>query len=227
MRLPTRGLPPREAGTIYALGRNFAAHAAEMRVSTEPVVFLMPRSALLVGGGPVALPEGSTELHHEVELVLSLARGGMGLSREEGQSAIEGVALGLDLTARDLQAVAKKKGAPWARSKGFAGAAPITPLQDASAFRECWGEIDLSCSVEGSLRQQATCAEMIHDPPAVVALLSRWFLLEPGDLIFTGTPAGVGPIAPDQQVTATSRALGEELTIRLLDDGSRASPISG
>ncbi|MDQ7088509.1 MAG: fumarylacetoacetate hydrolase family protein [Acidobacteriota bacterium] len=134
---------------------------------------------------------------------------------EAADAAIESLALGLDLTARDLQAEAKKKGAPWARSKGFAGAAPISPLQDATAFRGRWGEIDLRCTVEGTLRQQATCAEMIHDPPAVVALLSRWFLLEPGDLIFTGTPAGVGPIRPGQRATAVSRALGEELRVEV------------
>ncbi|MDQ7008214.1 MAG: fumarylacetoacetate hydrolase family protein [Acidobacteriota bacterium] len=215
MHLPGRDGPSREVGTIYGLGRNFAAHAAEMRATTEPVVFIMPRSALLPGGGRVRLPEGSTELHHEVELVLALGRGGANLGPEAADAAIESLALGLDLTARDLQAEAKKKGAPWARSKGFAGAAPISPLQDATAFRGRWGEIDLRCTVEGTLRQQATCAEMIHDPPAVVALLSRWFLLEPGDLIFTGTPAGVGPIRPGQRATAVSRALGEELRVEV------------
>ncbi len=215
-----RGAPPVRAGTIYALGRNYAEHAKEMGAPAEPVVFLMPATALVSGSAAgaaleIAWPEGSEEVHHEVELVLLLGAGGARLTRDEAESAIAAVGLGIDLTARDLQAQAKAKGQPWARSKGFPGAAPVSAFVPRGALTVPWGEIDLSLAVEGTLRQSDCAASMLLDPPAIVAQLSRWFLLQPGDLVFTGTPAGVGPIAPGEEALARSAALGLELRVRM------------
>lgn len=215
-----RGGRPVRPGTVYALGRNYAEHAKEMGAAAEPVVFLMPASALVTAAasGPaleIAWPEGSAEVHHEVELVLLLGSGGTHLSREQSGSAIAAVGLGIDLTARDLQAQAKAKGQPWARSKGFPGAAPVSEFVPRAALAVAWPEIDLSLAVDGALRQSDRAASMLLDPPAIVAQLSRWFLLQPGDLVFTGTPAGVGPLAPGEEAVARSAALGLELRVRM------------
>ncbi|MBP7148944.1 MAG: fumarylacetoacetate hydrolase family protein [Acidobacteria bacterium] len=186
-----------------------------MGAEPEPVVFLKPPSCLLPGGGTVPWPEGSREVHHEVELVLLLGSGGTFLDLGQADGAIAAVAVGLDLTARDLQATAKAKGQPWARSKGFPGAGPVSEFVGRSALGVAWADIDLRLEVDGAVRQQAHGREMILDPPAVVARLSRWFSLAPGDLIFTGTPAGVGPLAPGSRALATSAALGVSLAVAL------------
>jgi len=218
--IAVRGGAPVRAGTVYALGRNYAEHAREMGAPAEPVVFLMPASALVSAPGlgatlEIAWPEGSEEVHHEVELVLLLGAGGTRLTREQGEAAIAAAGLGIDLTARDLQAQAKAKGQPWARSKGFPGAAPVSEFVPRSALAVAWPEIDLSLTVGGALRQSDRAASMLLDPPAIVAQLSRWFLLQPGDLVFTGTPAGVGPLAPGEEAVARSAALGLELRVRM------------
>jgi 2-keto-4-pentenoate hydratase/2-oxohepta-3-ene-1,7-dioic acid hydratase in catechol pathway len=215
-----RGAAPVRIGTVYALGRNYAEHAKEMGAPAEPVVFLMPGSAVVSGATAnraleIAWPEGSVEVHHEVELVLLLGSGGSGLERPAAEAAIAAAGLGIDLTARDLQAQAKAKGQPWARSKGFPGAAPVSAFVPRGGLAVSWGEIDLSLAVEGAIRQSDRAASMLLDPPAIVAQLSRWFLLRPGDLVFTGTPAGVGPLGPGQEAVARSEALGLELRIRM------------
>ena len=211
------GSPAGPVGTVYGLGRNFAAHAREMKAAPEPVVFIMPASALLPEGGKVRRPAGCRQLHHEVELVLWLRAGGIAMDRESAREAIGAVALGLDLTARDIQAEAKQKGAPWARSKGFPGAAPISRLVPSTSLESDFSGTDLSLEVDGQPRQQGRSDEMLLDPPAVVALLSRWFELEAGDVVFTGTPEGVGPVLPGQRAVARSRALGLELAVQLTD----------
>jgi 2-keto-4-pentenoate hydratase/2-oxohepta-3-ene-1,7-dioic acid hydratase in catechol pathway len=217
-----RGADVVRVGTVYALGRNYAEHAREMGAPAEPVVFLMPASALVTPRGPetleIAWPEGSAEIHHEVELVLLLGTGvgdGLRLPRDAAERAIRAVGLGLDLTARDLQAQAKAKGQPWARSKGFPGAAPVTEFVPRGEIAADWSALDLSLRVGGATRQADRAASMLLDPPALVAQLSRWFRLEPGDLVFTGTPAGVGPLAPGEEAVARSAALGLELRVRM------------
>ena len=205
-----RGRP----GTVYALGRNYAEHAREMNAAAEPVVFLKPASSLLPGGGRVPWPRGSALVHHEVELVLLLGAGGRDLSPADAAQAIAGVAIGVDLTARDLQDEAKKKSAPWARSKGFAGAAPVSAFVPRTAVAD-WGALDLSLTVDGAVRQSDRASSMILAPPAIVAQLSRWFALKPGDVVFTGTPAGVGPLQPGQEVAAHCAALGLSVTFAM------------
>ncbi len=214
-----RGRGPVRVGTVYALGRNYAEHAREMGAPAEPVVFLKPASAVVFGAPAtvleVAWPEGSSEVHHEVELVLLLGDGGVRMARDQADRAIAAVGVGLDLTARDLQSGAKAKGQPWARSKGFPGSAPVTELLPREAIAVPWPEIDLSLEAGGEVRQEDRAGSMLLDPPAIVAQLSRWFVLAPGDLVFTGTPAGVGPLLPGEEAAARSRALGLELRVRM------------
>lgn len=203
------------AGTVYAIGRNYAAHAREMGAEPDPVVFLKPATSLVPGGGAIAWPKDSRLVHHEVELVLLLGEGGQDLDRAAAERAIAGVAVGVDLTARDLQDEAKQKSWPWARSKGFAGAAPVSAFVPREALRAGWDALDLRLEVDGQVRQQGSSTAMILDAPAVVQRLSRWFRLAPGDVVFTGTPEGVGPIEPGQRVAARCVALGVEVAFTL------------
>lgn len=176
--------------TIYCVGRNYAAHAREMGArpaagGEEPVVFLKPDTALVHAPGPIVVPAGIGELHHEVELVLRIG--------PDGQP--DAVAVGLDLTDRTRQAAAKQAGLPWAAAKGFRGSAALGPWVPRAGVGPLEG-LRFSLRVDGQLRQQGATRDMLHPVPALLAWLARWFGLAPGDLVFTGTPEGVGPLAP-------------------------------
>ncbi len=215
-----RGAGAARVNAVYCVGRNYADHAREMNAPATPVVFLKPPSAVSAGG-EAPWPRDARVVHHEVELVLLLGGGGRDLSRTDAAAAISGVGVGVDLTARDLQDEAKKSGQPWARSKGFPGAAPVSEFVLRDDGWRSYSSLTLSLTVDGALRQSAGVGEMILDPPAVVALLSRWFELAPGDLVFTGTPAGVGPILPGQVVVAECRPLS--LSVSFVLQPPRAS----
>lgn len=182
---------------IFCIGRNYAAHAAELgnAVEPEPVVFLKPTSALRGEGAPLALPDFSQDVHHEVELVALIGRGGKHIDRASALSHIAGYAVGLDLTARDLQAEAKRKGLPWTLAKGFDGSACVSRFVPAAAIPYP-GEATFSLDVNGERRQGGDCSLMLHDLPALIAYLSNRFTLQAGDLVFTGTPAGVAALQP-------------------------------
>lgn len=172
-------------GRLFCVGRNYAAHAREMGASDRepPFFFMKPASAVLAGGGTLPYPPQTSDLHHEIELVVALGEGG----------SVFGYGVGLDLTRRDLQGEAKKAGKPWDMGKVFDHAAPVSALMPAAAVPSVdAGRIALS--VNGELRQEGDLAEMIWTVPEIIAELSRFITLLPGDLIFTGTPAGVGPI---------------------------------
>lgn len=172
-------------GRLFCVGRNYAAHAREMGASDRepPFFFMKPASAVLAGGGTLPYPPQTSDLHHEIELVVALGEGG----------SVFGYGVGLDLTRRDLQGEAKKAGKPWDMGKVFDHAAPVSALVPAAAVPSVdAGRIALS--VNGELRQEGDLAEMIWTVPEIIAELSRFITLLPGDLIFTGTPAGVGPI---------------------------------
>ncbi len=190
-------------GKIVAVGRNYADHAREMGAEPpeEPILFLKPSTALLSEPAELALPSFSREIHHEVEMVLRVGLGGARLSAAEAALAIDGVAVGLDLTARDLQTAAKVKGHPWAVAKGFDGSAPLgnwSPVSDVGDL----GNLSLGLRVDGTWRQKGNTRDMIHGVVALVRFISSRFTLEAGDLIFTGTPSGVGPLLPGQPVRA-------------------------
>jgi len=198
---------------IVCLGKNYQAHAEEMRELlgdiTKPVVFLKPPSALLFEPAPIRLPDYSTNVHHEIELVIEIGQRCKKVAAAAASEVIRGFRVGLDLTARDLQQEAKRHGWPWALGKGFDTAAPVSRLYRPA---EVQGEITataLRLWVNGDLRQEGSTAEMQLAIPEVVAYLSAYMTLEPGDLLFTGTPAGVGPIHPGDQLVARIDALGE------------------
>jgi 2-keto-4-pentenoate hydratase/2-oxohepta-3-ene-1,7-dioic acid hydratase in catechol pathway len=191
------------AGKIICLGRNYIEHAKEMRaeIPTEPVLFLKPASAILEPGGKIMIPPFSRELHHEVELVALISQGGARIPLSEAMAHIGGYAVGLDMTLRDVQAEAKKKGLPWSVSKGFDTSAPLSTFVTPESISDPHN-LAISLAVNGSIRQHSSTANMIFKLDTVVAYISSIFTLEPGDLIFTGTPEGVGPVNPGDTITA-------------------------
>lgn len=186
---------------IYCVARNYAAHAREMGADPAreaPFFFLKPGDAVLpVGGdetGRFPYPPATREVHHELELVVALGAGGTDLSVEQAAACIYGYAVGLDMTRRDLQAEAKAKGRPWDIAKAFDDAAPISAIVPAPGKVLDAGEVLLR--VNGEDRQRGDLADMIWSIPEIIAYFSRYYRLMPGDLIFTGTPEGVGPVLP-------------------------------
>jgi 5-carboxymethyl-2-hydroxymuconate isomerase len=190
-------------GKILAVGRNYADHNAEMGNArlVPPVLFLKPPSALVHDGGVVTLPTGLGQVHHEVELVVAIGRPGRAIPEDAAMEHVLGYAVGLDLTLRDLQAEAKKKGEPWDLAKGFDGSAPVSHVVP----RERAGDVAtlaLTLDVNGVRRQEGSTGDMLHGVAALVAYASRWITLERGDLLFTGTPSGVGPLVAGDTVVA-------------------------
>jgi len=181
---------------IYCVGRNYAAHAREMGMDPErepPFFFSKPADAIVPNGAPVPYPPRTGNLHHEIELVVAIGTGGRDIPLADALAHVFGYAVGNDLTRRDLQFAAREKGQPWDVSKGFDRSAPVTAIRRAAEV----GHLDrgrIWIEVNGEVRQQADLSEMIWSVPEIVAELSTLFDLAPGDLIFTGTPAGVGPL---------------------------------
>jgi uncharacterized protein (TIGR00369 family) len=191
-------------GKILAVGRNYADHNAEMGNAplVPPVLFLKPPSALVHDGGVVTLPTGLGAIHHEVELVVVIGRPGRAIVESAALEHVLGYAVGLDLTLRDLQNDAKKKGEPWDLSKGFDGSAPISAVVP----KENVGDVSaltLALDVNGVRRQTGGIDRMLHGVAALIAYASKWITLERGDLLFTGTPSGVGPLVAGDRVDAS------------------------
>jgi len=187
---------------ILCVARNYAAHAREMGMGSgraPPFFFTKPADAVIASGRAVPYPSRTRNLHHEIELVVALGTGGREVGIDAALVLVFGYAVGNDLTRRDVQASAKEQGHPWDAAKGFDHAAPISPIVPvARAGHPAAGRIWLE--VNGKLRQQGDLADMIWSVPEIIAELSTWFELAPGDLIFTGTPAGVGPLVPGDHV---------------------------
>lgn len=196
---------------IYCVGRNYVDHAIEMGGDPRrepPFFFGKPRDAAVPGGGTIFYPPATSNLHHEVELVVALGRGGRDIPVEEALACVYGYAVGIDLTRRDLQARAKEKGQPWEMAKGFDQSAPLSPIVPASRCGHLrTGAIWLS--VNGGMRQTGDLSQMIWSVPEVIAHLSMFVALAPGDLIFTGTPAGVGALVKGDRVRCGIDGLGE------------------
>ena len=180
---------------VYCVAANYALHAAEMGGDGRepPAFFSKPADALVAGGGSVIYPPRTANLQHEVELVVALGKGGMNIPVEQALDHVFGYAVGIDLTRRDLQAQAKEKGRPWEMSKGFDQSAPISAVISATqAGHLLKGRIWLT--VNGSIKQDGDLAKMTWNVGEVIANLSTYVALAPGDLIFTGTPAGVSTV---------------------------------
>ena len=205
---------------IYCVGRNYAEHAQEMGESAgePPVFFLKPADAALVveagQTGEFAYPGLTRELHHEVELVVGLGEGGRNIAADEALRHVFGYAVGLDMTRRDLQGQMKKRGGPWDISKGFDHAAPVGPITPAARAGEI-ARAEITLRVNGELRQHAALSQMIWSVPEIIARLSTAWELMPGDLIYTGTPAGVAAVRPGDALEGRIGGL-ETLHVRIV-----------
>ena len=196
---------------IYCVGRNFADHAREMGANApasaaergQPMFFMKPADAIVTGGAAVPYPPATSELHHEVELVVALgadAPAGV-LPVEQAMSLVLACGVGLDLTRRDLQAVAKAKGGPWDIAKGFDHSAPVGELVPVAQVGEL-ASLELSLQVNGELRQRSTLDNMIWNVAEILHELSKLYALRAGDLVFMGTPAGVAALQPGDRFSA-------------------------
>jgi fumarylpyruvate hydrolase len=181
---------------IFCVGRNYAEHAKEMGGDPSrepPFFFTKPADAVLTGGADMPYPTGTSDLHHEMELVAAIGRGGAAIAPAEALAHVYGYAAGLDMTRRDLQNEAKKAGRPWDMSKGFDFSAPIGAIAPAARIgHPAEGRIELK--VNGAVRQSSDLSQMIWSTAETIAYLSNLVRLAPGDLIFTGTPAGVAAV---------------------------------
>lgn len=196
---------------IYCVGRNYAEHAREMGHDPDrepPFFFLKPADALVPEGGVFPYPAMSTEVHYEMELVVAIGQGGNHIPADRGLEHVFGYAVGLDMTRRDLQNAAKKMGRPWEAGKAFEHSAPCSRIYPARQIgHPRTGAIWLE--VNGERRQQADLADLIWDIPHIIAHVSMLFTLQPGDLLYTGTPAGVGPIQPGDVMRGGVEGVGE------------------
>ncbi|MGH6893832.1 MAG: fumarylacetoacetate hydrolase family protein [Dongiaceae bacterium] len=196
---------------IYCVGRNYAEHAVEMGhdpAREAPFFFQNATDSLAPDGGLFPYPAGSSDVHHEVELVLALQSGGADIAPDRALEHVFGYAVGLDMTRRDLQDAAKKAGRPWEVGKAFDHAAPCSALAPAAIIgHPAKGAIWLG--VNDVPRQQGDLSQMIWSVPEIIAHLSRLFDLRAGDLIFTGTPAGVGPVKRGDRLYGTIEGVGD------------------
>ena len=199
---------------IYCVGRNYAEHAREMGADPErepPFFFMKPADAVVTDGADMPYPPATSDLHFELELVVAIGTGGAAIEPAAALDHVFGYAVGLDMTRRDLQGAAKKTGRPWDMGKGFDHSAPIGELVPANRIgHPARGSIELT--VDGAVRQTGDLADMIWSVPEIVAGLSRLVTLGPGDLIFTGTPAGVGAVGPGQSLIGRIDGVGTVTT---------------
>ena len=190
---------------VYCVGRNYAEHAREMGHDPNaepPFFFSKPADALVTGGADVPYPPATSDLHHEIELVVAIGRAATDIDPAKALEHVWGYAAGIDLTRRDVQAAAKKSGRPWEMAKGFDHSGPISAIVPASKIGHPEkGRLELF--VNGELRQQGDIADMTWSVPNLIAELSKMVTLKPGDLIFTGTPAGVGAVVKGDQLEGT------------------------
>lgn len=195
---------------IYCVGRNYADHVREMGKDPDrepPFFFLKPANAVVSGEAGLPYPPATSNFQPEAELVVAIGKAGANISPERALDHVFGYAVGNDFTRRDLQLYARERGWPWDCGKSFdhsAGVGPVHRVRDVGHVRS--GRLWLS--VDQQLRQQANVADMIWGVPMIIAELSKYFFIRPGDLLFTGTPAGVAPIEPGQTVVAGIEGLG-------------------
>ncbi|GMQ23633.1 fumarylacetoacetate hydrolase family protein [Algoriphagus sp. oki45] len=187
---------------IICIGRNYAAHIEELKNEKpgKPVVFLKPDTALLKGGAPFFHPDFSENIHHEVELVLKISKEGKYIQPQFAHRYFEEIGLGIDFTARDLQDQCKAKGLPWEIAKAFNGSAPIGDFKPVSDFVDL-KDIDFHLEINGELKQKGNTSLMLFDFATIISYISQFFTLKKGDLIYTGTPAGVGPVKIGDHLT--------------------------
>ncbi len=209
--LPVRGLSLRfPVHRIYCVGRNYAAHAIEMGhdPDREEPFFFQKNPDNLILDGSFPYPDKSEDVHFEIEMVVALHEGGKDISPDQALDHVYGYAVGLDMTRRDLQGQAKKAGRPWEIGKAFECSAPCSAIVPAAAIgHPAKGRVSLT--VNGELRQDGDLSQLIWKVPEMIAYLSGLFTLQPGDLIFSGTPAGVGPVQRGERLHGVVAPVGE------------------
>jgi acylpyruvate hydrolase len=188
---------------IICIGRNYAEHAKEMNAPapTEPIFFLKPDTALIKDNQPFYYPDFSKEIHHEVELVLKINKTGKNIDPAFAHKYYDEIGIGIDFTARDIQAKCKEKGLPWEKAKAFDGAAPIGKFIDKKNLKNI-NAIGFHLTINGKTVQQGNTKDLLFTFDTVIAYISKFFTLKTGDLIYTGTPEGVGPVAIGDQLEA-------------------------
>jgi fumarylpyruvate hydrolase len=214
---PTPTLPVAESnetfpvGRIYCVGRNYAEHAREMGHDPErepPFFFMKPADAIAANGSTLPFPQMTHDLHHEIEMVVAIGKDGANVPVDQTLDLVFGYGVGLDMTRRDLQNEAKKMGRPWEMGKAFDNSAPCTALRPVGLIgHPAKGEIWLK--VNGKLVQKGDLSEMIWNVPEMISYLSRLITLRAGDLIMSGTPAGVGPVAPGDRLEGHVAGVGD------------------
>lgn len=187
---------------IICIGRNYAEHAKEMKseVPTEPVFFMKPDTALLKDNEDFYYPEHTKDLHHEVEIVIKISKAGKHIEEQFAHKYYEEIGIGIDFTARDVQAKCKEKGLPWEKAKAFDGSAPIGKFVNKSTFADL-NNINFKLEVNGQLRQQGNTKDLIFSFDKVIAYVSKFVTLKTGDLIYTGTPEGVAAVNIGDKLT--------------------------
>jgi 2-keto-4-pentenoate hydratase/2-oxohepta-3-ene-1,7-dioic acid hydratase in catechol pathway len=200
-------LAPATPSKIVCVGRNYAAHAAEhgAEVPAEPLLFLKPPSSVIAPGAKIVLPELSSQVEHECELALVIGRPCRAVAEERAWEQVLGITCGNDVTARDLQ----RADPQWTRGKGFDTFCPLGPWIVTGVGENDIGKIEVSCKVDGELRQQGNTEQMVFSPAFLIAYITQIMTLEPGDVIMTGTPSGVGPLHPGDEVTVEVGRVGK------------------
>lgn len=200
---------------VFCIGRNYAAHAREMGANPDrepPFFFTAWAETVVPGGGRIAYPQGTADYHHEIELVVAIGESGRNIPIEKALSIVHGYAVGLDMTRRDLQAEAKSAGRPWDVAKNVEQSKPVGKIRSGPGFDPSAGSIVLS--VNGEEKQRGDLGDMIWSVAEVIAHISNFYRLEPGDLIFTGTPSGVGPVGVGDRLVCEIEGL-ETLAISI------------
>jgi len=197
-------------GKILCIGRNYADHIKELgnEMPERPVIFMKPASSVIGEGEQIVIPAYSNDCHHEAELALLIGTGGKDIPANQAMSHLAGFGVAIDLTLRDVQSEQKKKGLPWEIAKGFDTACPLSTFVPAASVSDPQ-DLRITLSVNGEPRQDGSTSLMIHRMPELISYLSGIFTLEQGDLILTGTPAGVGPIKSGDQVVAEIAQVGK------------------
>lgn len=188
---------------ILAIGRNYTDHIKELNNEKpdEPVIFTKPETALLQNNAPFYYPDFSNNIHYEVEIILRISKHGKYIDPKFADKYFDAIGIGIDLTARDIQDKAKNKGLPWALAKGFNGSAPISKFIDKSRFENI-RDLNFSLKVDGEIKQHGNTSLMLFPVEEIISYISRFIMLKKGDIIFTGTPKGVGPIAIGNKLEA-------------------------
>jgi 2-keto-4-pentenoate hydratase/2-oxohepta-3-ene-1,7-dioic acid hydratase in catechol pathway len=194
-------------GKVVCVGRNYADHAAELNnpIPTEPMLFIKPATSVVDMDQPFEVPTGLGSVHFETEMSILIGSTLSKADEAEAEQAIAGIGLGLDLTLRDLQSKLKEKGHPWEKAKAFDGSCPLSAFVKPELVADLQ-DVEIKLTVNGEVRQHGNSSHMLNQVLPLISYISQFFTLTPGDVVLTGTPAGVGPVLP-----------GDELTVELAD----------